>query len=68
MKKIRCLLVVHDDLHTQHPEWIEPNGQSPICDEYERSLAESAATVCARFGVTWARALPTGRPLEIYLE
>jgi hypothetical protein len=31
---------IHDDLRVQHPEWIEPNGDSPICDSYERRLAE----------------------------
>jgi hypothetical protein len=31
---------IHDDLRVQHPEWVEPNGDSPICDRYERRLAE----------------------------
>jgi hypothetical protein len=31
---------IHHDLQVQHPEWIEPNGDSPICDFYERRLAE----------------------------
>jgi hypothetical protein len=31
---------IHEDLRIQHPEWIEPNGESPICDFYERRLAE----------------------------
>jgi hypothetical protein len=31
---------IHDDLRVQHPEWVEPNGDSPICDHYERRLAE----------------------------
>ena len=31
---------IHNDLRAQHPEWIEPNGESPICDWYERRLAE----------------------------
>jgi len=29
---------VHDDLRRQHPEWILPNGESPMCDAYERRL------------------------------
>ena len=30
---------IHNDLRRQHPEWIEPNGESPICDFYESRLA-----------------------------
>jgi hypothetical protein len=33
---------IHDDLRLQHPEWIEPNGESPICDSYEARLMETA--------------------------
>ena len=33
-------LQIHDDLRTQHPEWIEPNGECPICDFYEARLAQ----------------------------
>jgi hypothetical protein len=31
---------MHNDLRIQHPEWIQPNGQSPICDSYEARLME----------------------------
>ena len=31
---------IHNDLRLQHPEWIEPNGECPICDSNERRLAE----------------------------
>ena len=31
---------IHDDLRIQHPEWIEPNGESPRCDSYEARLTE----------------------------
>jgi hypothetical protein len=27
-------------LRAQHPEWIEPNGDSPVCDSYEARFAE----------------------------
>jgi hypothetical protein len=27
-------------LRAQHPEWVEPNGDSPICDSYEARFAE----------------------------
>ena len=31
---------IHDDLRIQNPEWIQPNGESPICDSYEARLVE----------------------------
>ena len=31
---------IHDDLRIQHPEWVQPNGQSPMCDAYEARLTE----------------------------
>jgi len=31
---------IHDDLRSQHPEWIQSNGESPICDSYEARLME----------------------------
>jgi hypothetical protein len=34
---------IHDELRLQHPEWIQPDGQSPICDFYEARLAELLA-------------------------
>lgn len=33
-------LQIHNDLRTQHPEWIEANGESPMCDFYEARLAQ----------------------------
>jgi len=30
----------HHDLRIQHPEWVEPNGESPMCDSYEARLME----------------------------
>jgi hypothetical protein len=30
--------LVRASLRLQHPEWIQPNGESPICDEYEARL------------------------------
>jgi hypothetical protein len=32
---------IHDALRAQHPEWIQPNGQSPLCDVYEARLLET---------------------------
>jgi hypothetical protein len=31
---------IHDDLRLQHPEWIQANGQSPMCDSYDARLME----------------------------
>ena len=35
---------IHHDLRVQHPEWVKPNGKSPICDLYVRRLAEMIAS------------------------
>ena len=32
---------IHEDLRTQHPEWVEPNGESPLCDSYEARLMKT---------------------------
>ena len=31
---------IHDDLRIQHPEWVGPDGGSPVCDFYEARLME----------------------------
>ena len=31
---------IHNDLRMQHPEWVQPNGESPTCDSYEARLME----------------------------
>ncbi len=31
---------IHDDLRIQHPEWVQPNGESPTCDSYEARLTQ----------------------------
>jgi hypothetical protein len=40
---IELLQQIHNDLRVQHPEWIQPNGESPICDSYEARLIELLA-------------------------
>jgi hypothetical protein len=40
---------MHDVLRKQHPEWLEPNGDSPICHDYERRFAELLA-IFAKIG------------------
>ena len=32
--------VIHEALLKEHPEWIEPNGECPMCEIYESRLAE----------------------------
>jgi hypothetical protein len=39
---------IHDDLRIQHPEWIEPNGESPMCDSYDAHLMELLDTFTRR--------------------
>jgi hypothetical protein len=34
---------IRNDLRTQHPEWIQPNGECPMCDSYEARLMELLA-------------------------
>ena len=31
---------IRKDLRAQHPEWVQRNGESPMCDSYELRLAE----------------------------
>ena len=31
---------IHDDLRIQHPEWVQSNGESLMCDFYEARLME----------------------------
>ena len=31
---------IHNDLRIQHPEWIQQNGESPMCDSCEARLME----------------------------
>jgi hypothetical protein len=34
---------IHDDLRRQNPEWVLPNGESPMCDAYEALLMDLLA-------------------------
>jgi hypothetical protein len=31
---------IHGDLRIQHPEWVQPNGECPMCDVYEARLVK----------------------------
>ena len=39
---------IHDDLRIQHPEWVQSNGESPVCDSYEARLMEELDTFTRR--------------------
>jgi hypothetical protein len=42
--------LIRVSLRIQHPEWIDPNGDSPVCDSYEARFAELLGyEVTARF-------------------
>lgn len=34
---------IHDDLRRQHPEWVQSDGKSPMCDAYEARLMDLLA-------------------------
>jgi len=48
---------IHDDLRIQHPEWVQPNGDSPMCDAYEARLMELLHTVGRKRSQEWVVAL-----------
>jgi len=31
---------MHEALLREHPEWVEPNGDCPMCEAYDSRLAE----------------------------
>jgi hypothetical protein len=39
---------IHHALRKEHPEWVEPNGESPMCDSYEARLTEQLDTFTRR--------------------
>ena len=39
---------IHDDLRIQHPDWVKPNGKSPMCDSYDACLTEMLGTLTRR--------------------
>jgi hypothetical protein len=51
---------IHHDLRIQHPEWVQPNGESPICDSYETRLMELLNTLTPRGSVESVAALQQG--------
>ena len=55
-KKIRSYAELQElirvSLRAQHPEWVEPNGDSPICDYYEARFAELLGLINPRKSLT----------------
>ena len=47
---------MRDALREQHPEWVDPDGDSPICQSYERRFAELLA-LFAKSGTRSAQTL-----------
>jgi hypothetical protein len=45
---------------SQHPEWVEPNGESPKCDFYEARLMEELDTFTRGIRRVHRRALEQG--------
>ncbi len=39
---------IHVDLRIQHPDWVGPKGESPMCDSYESHLIELLDTLPRR--------------------
>ena len=39
---------IHDDLRIQHPEWVQPDGKSPMCDSYEARLVKLLDSLTGR--------------------
>src|ERR1700756_2518977 len=48
---------IHDDLRIQHPEWVQPNGECPMCDAYEARLMELLDAVGRKRSHEWVVAL-----------
>jgi len=54
---------LHDDLRIQHPEWVQPNGESPLCDSYEARLMKTLQSLnqSKRYGFSDRRQLEQRR-------
>ena len=44
---VRLQQQIHEALRKEHPEWVEPNGDCPMCEAYESRLAELLALSAA---------------------
>jgi hypothetical protein len=48
---------IHDALRIQHPEWVQPNGQSPMCDSYEARLIKTLETLAKTEAASYTTAI-----------
>ena len=55
---------IHDDLRRQHPEWVLPNGESPMCDTYEARLMDLLTLVPYITRTTWNGSTSEIRPRD----
>ena len=39
---------IHNDLRVQHPDWVQADGKSPMCDSYEARLTQLLESVTQR--------------------
>jgi hypothetical protein len=57
---------IHDDLRIQHPEWVQPNGESPMCDSYESRLMELLGSLMRRESNESIASPPRALEQELY--
>jgi hypothetical protein len=57
---------IHDDLRIQHPEWVRPDGESPLCDSYEARLMDLLGTLTRRGSNESIASPPRALELELY--
>jgi len=50
---------IHDALRKEHPEWVGPNGESPMCDLYEARLTEQLETFTRTGSNGWKEDFPS---------
>ena len=52
---------IHDDLRIQHPEWVEPNGESSMCLMQTRDFHAKGIQRVYRYSSSHLRTRGTGR-------
>ena len=48
---------IRNDLRIQHPEWVQLNGESLMCDSYEARLIKTLETLTKRDPVSHTTAI-----------
>ena len=44
---------IRHDLRIQHPEWVQANGESPMCDSYEARLMKTLDVIRQRPSIAY---------------